>query len=218
MSTITTEQAIPTGTWTLDTRPLECRLRGPAQRRLALQGDRRLLRGRARRRHDPRQRRRLEHHRQRREPAGAPALAGLLRRRAHAPRLLRVDLDHPRRRQAHRRGRPGDPRRQAADHADRHHRRSRRRPCRRADRLHAGDGHRPDELRDQLEHGAAGRRLHPRQRGHADGEPRVREGAGVTCASSGSQGACGATRTTAGSCSRPPSCSPPAPSSSSSAA
>ena len=39
MSTITTEQAIPTGTWTLDTVHSTRRLRGPAQRRLALQGD-----------------------------------------------------------------------------------------------------------------------------------------------------------------------------------
>ena len=168
MSIITTEQAIPDRHLDARPGPLERRLRGPAQRRLALQGDRRLVRRRARRRRAPRQRRRLEHHRQRREPAGAPALAGLLRRRAHPAGLLRVDLDPPRRRRADRRGRARDPRRQAADHADRHDRRSRRRPRRREDRPHARDGDRPDELRDELEHGAPGRRLRPRQRGHAD--------------------------------------------------
>ena len=180
MSTITTEQAIPTGTWTLDTVHSSV---GYAVRHSGVSlfkgtvdsFDAELADGTT-----PRQRRRLEHHRQRREPAGAPALAGLLRRRAHPARLLRVDLDPPRRRRADRRGRARDPRRQAADHADRHHRRSRRRPRRREIGLTLETVDRPDELRDELEHGAAGRRLRPRQRGHADREPRVREGAGVT--------------------------------------
>ena len=59
--------------------------------------------------------------------AGPPALARLLRRRALPARLVRVDLDQPRRRRPDRRGRARAPRREAARHADRLDLRPRRR-------------------------------------------------------------------------------------------
>ena len=147
MSTITTEQAIPTGTWTLDKVHSSV---GYAVRHSGVS----LFKGgldRLRRRRSPTARSAAAPT----SPsitvndenlAGPPALAGLLRRRAQsrASRSSRPSIR-----------RDGDELIvegeleirgvQAARHADRHDRRPGRRPCRREDRPHARDRDRPDD-------------------------------------------------------------------------
>ena len=104
MSTLTeTQEALPVGHLARGSRPLACRLRDRLRVRdvprlvLAVRGQR-LGRRRGRRRRARGRGQRRQRPRPRREPDRASAVAGLLRRRAHAATPVRVERDPPLRR------------------------------------------------------------------------------------------------------------------------
>ena len=157
----TTEIRVPRGTWTVDRRTPTPTSRSstPASRSFAAASSRSTrnssspttarARGRRQGRHD---------HDRRREHPSAPALAGLLRRRAQPRHHVPLDGGHRRRRRPHRPRRPRPGGRLAAGHRARTGTRAGRGPDRREARALARDDDRPHRIRHDLADGDAERR------------------------------------------------------------